>query len=87
MSEDMRVLGPEIGSGISNTLTIFFPWGPIISQIIIMLQQKKKKLTSPLGFKLEQPIWHFPETPDGQSDPGQMILEGGQGNNLKPTVA
>lgn len=53
----------------------------------MLQQQQTKKLTSPLGFKLEQPIWHFPETPDGQSDPGQMILEGGQGNNLKPTVA
>jgi hypothetical protein len=29
--------------------------------------------TSPPNKKITQPIWHFPELPDGQSNPGSFL--------------
>lgn len=78
-------LGPKIGPGISNTPAPFFTQGPhtgiffpleapIIRQIIIILR-KTTNFDRPTGLKMNQPIWHLPELPCGQSTPkGSMQL-------------
>lgn len=58
--------GPEIGLGISNTLAHLFPWGPVISQITIIVW-KTPNLDRPTGLKMAKAICNLPELLFGQS--------------------
>lgn len=57
-------LGPEISPGISNTPAYFFLEAPIISQLMIILCNKKNKQNRPTGLEMDQTIWHLHNMPD-----------------------